>query len=162
MRKLLVRTEGRVCARLYRRADGTVLTRDCPTGLRALRRRASRVAAAWITALLSVASFACGSTTWKKSRPGSSVKLEIERVAAQQPAVLTGVVRENEGGNPLPGVSVKVRNEATAREITAVTDVYGEFTIASLDDGMYRVEVTLDGLEPATMEHVPLKASEVT
>src|SRR3954447_1868937 len=48
VRDLLARTEGRVCARLYRRADGTVLTRDCPTGLRAMRQRASRVAAALV------------------------------------------------------------------------------------------------------------------
>lgn len=34
----------RVCARLYRRADGTVLTRDCPVGVR-LRERARRAAA---------------------------------------------------------------------------------------------------------------------
>ncbi len=34
--------EGRVCIRLYRRADGTVLTQDCPTGLRAARERAVR------------------------------------------------------------------------------------------------------------------------
>ncbi len=27
-------TEGRLCVRFYRRADGTVLTRDCPVGLR--------------------------------------------------------------------------------------------------------------------------------
>jgi len=46
IRDLLVRTEGRVCARLYRSADGTVLTRDCPRGLSELRRRASRIAAA--------------------------------------------------------------------------------------------------------------------
>jgi hypothetical protein len=32
---LLRRREGRMCLRLYRRADGTVLTRDCPVGLRA-------------------------------------------------------------------------------------------------------------------------------
>src|SRR5204863_4095976 len=51
VRELLVRTEGRVCARLYRRADGTVLTRDCPAGLRALRRRASRAAAALLALL---------------------------------------------------------------------------------------------------------------
>jgi hypothetical protein len=34
----------RVCARLYRRADGTVLTRDCPVGVR-MRERARRAAA---------------------------------------------------------------------------------------------------------------------
>jgi hypothetical protein len=37
--ELLRRTEGRLCVRLYCRADGTVLTRDCPVGLRAIRRR---------------------------------------------------------------------------------------------------------------------------
>ncbi len=31
---------GRVCARLYRRADGTVLTEDCPVGLARVRRAA--------------------------------------------------------------------------------------------------------------------------
>jgi hypothetical protein len=31
--------EGRLCARFYRRADGTIMTRNCPVGLRLLRRR---------------------------------------------------------------------------------------------------------------------------
>jgi len=30
---------GRVCGRVFRRADGTVLTKDCPTGVARLRRR---------------------------------------------------------------------------------------------------------------------------
>lgn len=42
--------EGRTCVRFYRRADGTMITRDCPVGLRALRMKvakaAGRVAAA--------------------------------------------------------------------------------------------------------------------
>src|SRR5579862_1598441 len=42
--------EGRVCARFFRRADGTILTRDCPVGIAAARRRilkaVSRCAAA--------------------------------------------------------------------------------------------------------------------
>src|SRR5882724_5033878 len=37
---LVAKTEGRPCVRFYRRADGTVLTQDCPVGLRA---RAARV-----------------------------------------------------------------------------------------------------------------------
>jgi hypothetical protein len=43
-------SEGRICARFYRRRDGTILTRDCPVGIRAARikvlKAASRVAAA--------------------------------------------------------------------------------------------------------------------
>jgi hypothetical protein len=35
--------EGKLCARFYRRADGTVLTQDCPVGQRRRRRRVSLV-----------------------------------------------------------------------------------------------------------------------
>ena len=45
-------TEGGLCVRFYRRADGSVLTRDCPVGLRALKRRASRIARATLSAVL--------------------------------------------------------------------------------------------------------------
>jgi hypothetical protein len=38
---LIVEREGCLCVRFYRRADGTVLTQDCPVGLRALRRKAA-------------------------------------------------------------------------------------------------------------------------
>lgn len=164
VRDLLMRTEGRVCARLYRRADGTVLTRDCPTGIRAMRLRASRVAAALIAAVCSLPAFAFGVRACEKPRlktHGSKVKLEIERVATSQPAVLTGVVRD-EAGYPIPGVTIEVRDETATRAFTAVTDVNGAFNITSLDDGLYRVEVTLFGFRQATMEHLQLKASEVT
>ena len=40
---LVVTTEGRLCVRFYRRADGSVLTRDCPIGLAAIRRRHSMI-----------------------------------------------------------------------------------------------------------------------
>jgi hypothetical protein len=43
----LVRSrEGRLCVRFYRRHDGTVLTRDCPVGIRALKQRLVRGVAA--------------------------------------------------------------------------------------------------------------------
>jgi len=37
--RLLVEKEGKVCVRFYRRADGTVMTTDCPVGARKVRRR---------------------------------------------------------------------------------------------------------------------------
>jgi hypothetical protein len=163
VRELLDRTEGRVCARLYRRADGTMLARDCPTGLRAMRQRASRVAAALVAAVCTLPAFAFGARTCEKPRlkvHGSKVKLEIERVATPQPAVFAGVV--DFGGAPLPGVTVTVRGEASKRELTTITDVNGAFKITSLDDGLYRVDVSLAGFTSATMEHLQVKASEVT
>jgi hypothetical protein len=49
--KLVREAEGRLCVRFYRRADGTILTRDCPVGLRAVRRRIARATAGAFTAL---------------------------------------------------------------------------------------------------------------
>lgn len=41
---LLLTTEGRLCVRFYRWADGTILTQNCPVGLRALKQRVSWLA----------------------------------------------------------------------------------------------------------------------
>lgn len=43
---LLGNTAGSICGRFYQRSDGTVLTQDCPVGLKALRQRVLRRAAA--------------------------------------------------------------------------------------------------------------------
>src|SRR5436853_394632 len=48
---LVRQREGRMCVRLYRRRDGTVLTRDCPIGLAAVRHRL-------VTGLLAVSAVA--------------------------------------------------------------------------------------------------------
>jgi hypothetical protein len=50
----LQQQEGRVCLRLYRRADGTVLTRDCPAGARAARWRLLAFVAAMGAGLLGI------------------------------------------------------------------------------------------------------------
>lgn len=49
---LLTRTEGRLCVRFFRREDGTILTEQCPVGLRALKARVSRTAAALFSAVV--------------------------------------------------------------------------------------------------------------
>jgi hypothetical protein len=40
--ELVVHKEGHLCVRFYQREDGTMMTRDCPRGLIALRRAARR------------------------------------------------------------------------------------------------------------------------
>ena len=39
----ILRSEGRLCMRVYRRRDGTVITRDCPVGWARVKRRLTRV-----------------------------------------------------------------------------------------------------------------------
>jgi hypothetical protein len=40
--------------------------------------------------------------------------------------------------------------------------VNGAFNVMSLNDGVYRVDVILEGLKPARIEHLEMKSSEVT
>lgn len=159
IRELLVRAEGRVCARLYRRADGTLLTRDCPTGLRALRRRLSGWANTAMAMLVSITALASGCATddrWRRSK----VQIEVEQAAKAEYATFTGVVTGVDG-IPLPGVTVMVRDEVSKHERAVVTDSHGTFALAPLNEGSYRVEVTLDGLKPAIVKHLALKKGEV-
>lgn len=160
VRALLTRGEGRVCGRLYRRADGTVLTRDCPTGLRALRRRASRAAAAAVAALLSLPLFASSAAKQQLTVHGSEVKLTLGQAATFQAAAFTGVVVLN--GDLLPGVTVTLRDETSARTWTVVTDGSGAFTFLPLSDGRYRVDLTLEGVRSASIEHLLLTSGVAT
>ncbi|MCB1280967.1 MAG: hypothetical protein KDB18_05545 [Salinibacterium sp.] len=69
--ELITQTEGRVCIRLHRRADGTVITRDCPVGLAAVRRASRRV---WVAVAAGVA-LACTAVThaWARVKSGGNL-----------------------------------------------------------------------------------------
>jgi hypothetical protein len=51
--ELIIEKEGNLCARVYRRADGTIITNDCPIGVRLVRQSIERCisAAAFLIAL---------------------------------------------------------------------------------------------------------------
>lgn len=51
---LIQKTSGRLCVQLYRRADGTVLTQDCPVGIR------HRIVKMWVRGTALVASLFIG------------------------------------------------------------------------------------------------------
>ncbi len=53
---LLVNSEGRLCVRFFRRADGTILTKDCPVGWQAIKQRVSKTATAFASLLFAALS----------------------------------------------------------------------------------------------------------
>jgi hypothetical protein len=53
---LITKTEGRLCVRFYRRVDGSVLTQNCPVGLKAIKRRVAWVAQVVLGMVLSFVS----------------------------------------------------------------------------------------------------------
>jgi len=53
---LITKTEGRLCVRFYRRADGSVLTQNCPVGLTKIKRRVAWAAQVVVGMALGVVS----------------------------------------------------------------------------------------------------------
>jgi len=83
---LIGRTEGRLCVRYFRRRDGSVLTKDCPVGLRAVRRRMASVIRGVNAAVLTF--FAgLGIHGITSSRPHVTMGAVAERIDVVQPAV---------------------------------------------------------------------------
>src|SRR6185295_18987149 len=93
---LIASNEGWLCARLFRRADGTVITKDCPVGLRALRRRVARRTAAIFAAIvgLSSADFGQESSSQDKSSGPTQTKITRTNVPDQTGTSLSVTVTD--------------------------------------------------------------------
>jgi hypothetical protein len=80
---LIAEREGRVCVRLYRRQDGTVLTQDCPVGLRAWRRRLAwigAIAAGLLVAVIGITAAVLGSAAPGRHQNGNLATGVIQKI----------------------------------------------------------------------------------
>jgi hypothetical protein len=73
----LVEREGTVCVRMYKRSDGTVLTADCPVGVRRRRRRRVAVAALGGGLMAAAASMGSRSTVMGGIAPATMGKVAV-------------------------------------------------------------------------------------
>jgi hypothetical protein len=82
---LLQAREGRLCVRYFQRADGTIMTRDCPVGLQALHKRKikrlGKIAAA-VTVITVLGSFCVSQANQTESK--SIVKMGRPAQAVQE------------------------------------------------------------------------------
>jgi hypothetical protein len=136
---LLRETEGRLCARLYRRADGTILTENCPAGLRAMGRRISRVAGAAMSAMAALSSAAA------VQFPIFPIPSELRKSTS----VITGVV-EDESGAAIPNANVEIVADSSGSTLTMRTDSFGRFRAESLALGSYAIRIEALGFQPLT------------
>ncbi|HYG82521.1 MAG TPA: carboxypeptidase-like regulatory domain-containing protein, partial [Pyrinomonadaceae bacterium] len=145
---LVKNAEGRICARLYRRADGTVLTRDCPVGLRAFRRRVAKMAGAALTAVLSLCAAAAGQSKSQEDKTcTATIPVGMKKEAAQDGrAALAGTVLDQNGA-VVPGAKMRLVNEQTGKKLTATSTEEGEFRFPGLAPGKYSLEIEAGGFK---------------
>lgn len=161
VRALITKSEGRICARIFKRADGSVITRDCPVGIRAYRRRAARFAGAALATIIGVFSVAFGQTNSKKEKickhvaQGKILREEIKGSAV----FLKGTITDEQGA-VVPGATVKLVNEATKKESSISSDENGEYKFSALSAGVYTIEFGAAGFVKYTVTNLEINKNE--
>ena len=156
--KLIAETEGRLCAKLYRRQDGTIITRDCPIGIRAIKRRVSNVANAALAAIIGI--FANQTSVWAEDGHKDCKHYTARIIRSQRtqtPGLILGTVY-SEIKEGIPDSKVTIVNEETKREYTSVTNGEGKYRFSSLPAGSYSIVVESSGF--AVFRKKALKINE--
>lgn len=155
---LIAKTEGRICAKLHRRADGTVLTKDCPVGLKAIRRRVSRVAGATVTAIFSFCMSVMGQQPSQedKSNPVGT-KITVEQTSSGQSqdsrSTIKGVLKDPNGA-VVGGAIVILIQQSTGKKMETTSNDEGIYTFPMLERGAYTIEVQAVGFQPALVTNI--------
>lgn len=157
--KLLAGTQGRICARLYKRFDGTVLTKDCPVGIRVIRRRVSRVAGACVTAVFSFCLTVMGqrATQEEKSCPNRA-KITIEKTDGHR-FPIRGIVKDPNGA-VIAGAPVTLENQNTKKILKTVSNDEGLFQFPAVEIGSYDLRLNVPGFRAHVVGKIEVEANQ--
>ena len=123
--------EGRLCVRLYKRRDGTMITRDCPVGFEIKVRRISRIAGAAMSAAMTAIPAGAQS---QQSQHSGLVRVD-DRLAGVQIDV------KDWNGALVRNARIYLSSNALDFETDKPTDEYGRVEISNLAPGTYDVSV---------------------
>jgi hypothetical protein len=138
IQSLIANREGRLCGRLFRRTDGTLLTQDCPVGFRTVVKRISRVAGAILSAAMSL-NFAAAQTSDKTSTSLVQIDHHGDGVS---------VLVTDPSGAVIRRASVTFASSAAKNETrTILTDREGVAKVSNLSADTYQLTVAANGFE---------------
>lgn len=138
VKELIASSEGRICARLFRRADGTVLIKDCPVGLRALRLRVSKRVAAVFAAIASISSLGSAQQSNKVEKTSCTPQTRITRTDSSTSAI-SGTTLDPAGAI-IAGAEITLTNLETLERKTTTSKDKGQFEFPALTPGSYSLE----------------------
>jgi hypothetical protein len=158
---LISKTDGRICARLYRRADGTIITKDCPVGLHAIRRRAAKVTGAVFATIMSLCAIVVGQ---KPSSKDKSCKQQVTIArkpsdSASDKGVVAGTILDPNGA-VVAGAKVIITDRKTKQSRETESNSDGHFLIAGLTRGVYDLAIKSPGFTKLEMSAVTLAEKE--
>ncbi len=155
---LIGNREGRVCIRLYKRADGTVLTKDCPVGFRVYQKRVARFAGATLATILGLFSVSFGQKEDKK--PVDAPKVKIVRTSNQNHKNnLSGVILDFQGA-VIPGTEIKLYQKDLKNNFKVTSDAEGNYIFENVPAGKYDLEVNTPGFQSYRMNDLEINGGE--
>ncbi len=142
------RSDSRLCIRLHKRSDGTLITKNCPIGFRASVRRAAKFAGASISVLLGL--FSIGISQNKTFEP--SAKTTISNRTNTNKIVIEGVVTDSNQA-VIPAASIKVFSANGKKLIyRSKTDDQGGFKITFPMPGAFVLKFSSAGFDEKILE----------
>ncbi len=163
-RRLITKRDERICLRLYRRVDGTLITRDCPVGLRGFRKRAARRLGAALATIIGLFSIGFGQTNSKKHKKSKPVQIEttITRTATQTGQNnLKATVKDIQGA-VIPNAKITLTNQENKQSFVTQTDENGDALFATLPAGVYSIEIVSLGFGNSRVENFLVKENEAS
>lgn len=154
---LIATHEGRLCIRLYKRADGTVLTKDCPVGFRAYQKRVAHFAGATLATLLSLFSISFGQKEDKISLAHS--KLNIVRIQNDNKETSFSGNIKDPAGALVPGVEILLRKKGEKQKKT-ISDEEGNYSFLNLSEGIYSLEFKASGFKTYKIKKLKIQSEE--
>lgn len=127
------RQGSRLCGRLYRRADGTVITKDCQTGVTRLFSNMSRLAIPALSAAMS-ACFAPAQTATPQS---------LVQMAPAQSGMEVQVL--DESGAVIPNARISLSGPNLKAPILGTADEAGRWDADGIPDGNYQLTIDARG-----------------
>ncbi len=155
---LIANREERICIRLYKRTDGTVLTKDCPVGFRAYQKRISRFAGATLATILGLFSISSGQKADEKSVDASKVKI-VKTENQNQGSILYGIITDP-NGVIISGAQVKLFKEGEKKARKTKSDSDGNYKFSSLSEGIYEVEIKYADFQKLKIKNLKVKKNE--
>lgn len=156
--RLVARSNGRLCVRYHHDSTGRPLTLPVRQKLHRIGRRASRIAAGAFTATLSI-------TSAVAQNSASSQSDNLNPTNATQPnarwafgSSIVGTIKDQNGAI-ISGATIALLNEELNVALYVSTGSDGQFKIASLQAGVYKLRVEAPGFAADQTEGVYVQAN---
>lgn len=158
-RRLVAKSNGRLCVRYQRRPDGSLVTR-MPQKLFRISRRASRIAAGAFSATLSLATPVANASIERLTMTQGRAVMAQQDPSRQvyTGSTIAGTLTDAHGA-AISGATVSLSNDERQVSLITSSNSEGEYRFEGLAPGTYSLRIEAAGFDPIDSQALYLAAS---